>query len=170
MRRSVGSISTSTSSASGSTATVTVEVWMRPCALGRRHALHAVHAALVLEPAEDLVPCDRGDHLLDAARLGLREREQLHLPAAPLGVARVHAEQLAREQRRLVAARAGADLEDHVLVVVGVARDQEQADLALELRAARLELGDLALASSRSSASPSSSIARAPSSSASSFR
>ena len=36
----------STSSASGSTATVAAEVWMRPRRLGRRHALHAVHAAI----------------------------------------------------------------------------------------------------------------------------
>ena len=50
-----------------------------------------------------------------------------------------------REQRGLRAARARADLEDRVLLVVRVARDQEQADLLLELRAARLELGDLAL-------------------------
>ena len=52
MRRSLSSsIWTSTSSASGSTATVAVEVWMRPLRLGLRHALHAVDAALELEPA-----------------------------------------------------------------------------------------------------------------------
>ena len=48
MRRSLSLILTSTSSASGSTATVAVEVWMRPCALGRGHALHAMDAAFVL--------------------------------------------------------------------------------------------------------------------------
>ena len=49
MRRSLGWMSTSMSSASGSTATVAVEVWMRPAASVAGHALHAVHAALVLE-------------------------------------------------------------------------------------------------------------------------
>ena len=53
MRRSFGSISTSTSSASGSTSTPAAEVWMRPCDSVDRHALHAVHAALVLQPRPD---------------------------------------------------------------------------------------------------------------------
>ena len=49
------------------------------------------------------------------------------LPAMPLGVADVHAEQLGREERRLLAAGAGADLDDDVAVVVGVARQQLDA-------------------------------------------
>ena len=41
---------------------------------------------------------------------------------APLGEPRVHAEQLGGEQRRLVAAGPGADLDDGVAVVERVAR------------------------------------------------
>ena len=72
--------------------------------------------------------------------------------AAPLGVLREHAKQVAGPDARLVAARAGADLDDDVLVVVGVALDHRQADLlleALDLRARGAEhlahLGVLAL-------------------------
>ena len=46
--------------------------------------------------------------------------EHLDLPAAPLGVAQVHAQELGGEQRRLVAAGARPDLDDDVAVVVGV--------------------------------------------------
>ncbi len=50
IRRSLGSMVTSTGSASGSTSTPAAEVWIRPCDSVTGHALHAVHAALVLQP------------------------------------------------------------------------------------------------------------------------
>ena len=46
-----------------------------------------------------------------------------------LRVARVHAQQLGREQRRLLAAGAGPDLDDDVAVVVGVAREQRDLEV-----------------------------------------
>jgi hypothetical protein len=65
-----------------------------------------------------------------------------------LGVARVHAEQVAGEQRGLVAAGAGADLEHRVLGVERIL-GQEQLDgllggLALGLEGAQLLAGQLA--------------------------
>ena len=102
--------------------------------LGDRHALHAVHAALVLQPGPRrprrarACPCafTATVDVLVAAEVGLGGVEDLGPPAAPLGVAQVHPQQVAGEQRRLLAALAGLDLEDHVAVVVGVARDQQQ--------------------------------------------
>ena len=58
----------------------------------------------------------------------------------PLGVAQVHPQQVAGEQRRLLAALARLDLEDDVLVVVGVARQQQQSAAAPRARPARLQL------------------------------
>ena len=52
--------------------------------------------------------------------------EHLGPPAAPLGVAQVHPQQVAGEQRRLLAALARLDLDDHVLVVGRVARQQQR--------------------------------------------
>ena len=56
-----------------------------------------------------------------------------------LGVAEVHPQQLGREELGLVAARSGPDLQDHVLLVVGVARQQLEraAPLAARLRGPR---------------------------------
>ena len=59
-----------------------------------------------------------------------------------LGVAGVHAVQVAGEQRGLVAAGAGADLDDDVLVVVRVALDHLQPDLLLERLQTRRRLLD----------------------------
>jgi hypothetical protein len=47
-------------------------------------------------------------------------------------IAAVHAEELGGEERRLVAAGAGADLEDDVLAVVRVLRDERLLDLSVE--------------------------------------
>jgi hypothetical protein len=59
------------------------------------------------------------------------------------GVALVHAKQVCGEERRLVTARARSDLQDHVLLVVRIRRDQKLVDLGLELLALLLEPIDL---------------------------
>ena len=63
-----------------------------------------------------------------------------------LGVAGVHAEEVGREERGLVAAGAGADLEDRVLLVVRVLGDEQQPDLRFELRALLREASSISLA------------------------
>ena len=58
----------------------------------------------------------------------------------PLGEPQVHAQQVAGEQRRLLAALPRLDLEDDVLVVVRVARHEQVLEPLLQLLAARGEL------------------------------
>ena len=77
--------------------------------LGGRHALHAVHAALVFQLAVDTAPFDGRDHFLQSADARVARRHHFDAPALALRELVVHAEQLGREQRRFVAARAGAD-------------------------------------------------------------
>ena len=96
-----------------------------PARLGRRHPLHAVHAGFEFEPGEHALAGDIGDDFLVAAGLALAFREDLDLPAMQVGVALIHAEQIAGEQRRLVAAGAGADFEDGALLVRGVLGQEE---------------------------------------------
>ena len=71
-----------------------------------------------------------------------------------LGVARVHPEEIRREERRLLAALAAPDLEDGVLLVVRIGRQEQELDRRLErARARRCSSGSSACASSRSSGS-----------------
>ena len=143
IRRSLSSsMSTSTSSASG----ITIDRRGRgvdPAArLGRRDALHAVDAALELEPAVGAVAADLDDRLLDPVDAGLVEAEHLGRVAMATCVAQVHPEDLRREQGGLIAAGAGTDLEDDVALVVRVARQQKHSELLeepalLRLRGAR---------------------------------
>ena len=110
---------------------------------GRRHALHAVHAALVLEPAVHAASFDRGDDFLEPADAGVARRHHLEPPALTLGELRIHAEQLAGEERRFVAAGAGADFEDDVLRVVRILRHEHHLELGQQAVAAgeqRLQL------------------------------
>jgi len=51
-------------------------------------------------------------------------RNDLHLPAPALGVARVHAEQIACKQCRFVTACAGANFKKDIAIVLGVLRQQ----------------------------------------------
>ena len=114
-------------------------------ALGHRHPLHPVHAGLVLEPGEHPLPRDLGHDLLDPAEIALAHRQDLAAPALEVGVALVHAQEVAGEQRGLVAAGAGADLQDRVLVVGRVLGQQQQPHLPLQLRQPRLERPPLGL-------------------------
>ena len=113
-----------------------------PLRLGLRHPLDAVGAALVLEHRVGAVALDRERDLLEAADLGRALGEDLGAEAALLGVAGEHLVEVAREQRRLVAPGAGADLDEDVLVVVGVALDHRQADRLGELLEPGRSLGD----------------------------
>ena len=62
--------------------------------------------------------------MLLPAVLAFARRQDLDLPAHRLGILRVHAKQVAGEDRGFVAARARTNLEVNVAVVVGVRRDQ----------------------------------------------
>ena len=118
--------------------------------LGHRHPLDAVHATLELELRVRRVARLRrtfrlhrdGDRLVPA-EIGLGGVQHLGLPALRLGVLEVHLEQVAGEQRGLVAALAGLDLQDRVLVVARVPRDQQEPQLLGELIAAVLQPGRL---------------------------
>jgi hypothetical protein len=62
-----------------------------------------------------------------------------------LGEAHVHAEDLGDEERGLVAAGAGAQLEDDVLFVVGVLGQEHDFELLLDRCEAGFECGELGL-------------------------
>ena len=113
--------------------------------LGLGDALHAVHAGLVLHDGVDPVALDLELDGLEAAGLRGAGVEHRHLPLLGLDEALVHLEEVAREDSRLVAARRGTDLDDGVLLVHRVARDEHDLDIFLELGQLCLVLGDLHL-------------------------
>ena len=110
---------------------------------GDGHALHAVRAGFVAQPPVDLLAADLHDDLAVAAQLGFAGRQDLGLPAAMLGVAQVHAQQVAGKEGAFITAGAGPDLQDGVAGIVGVARQQQVLDALLGSLQAGLGVGDL---------------------------
>ena len=109
------------------------------------NALDAVHAGLELHDGVDAVALDLELDGLKATGLAGAGIEHGSLPAARLAKALVHLVQVAGEDGRLVATGGGADLDDGVLVVVGVARDEHVLDVFLELGKLGLVFGDVHL-------------------------
>ena len=99
--------------------------------LGRGYALHAMRAGFELEAGEHAAADDAADHLAVAAVLARALADRLDLPALRFGVAAVHAQQVAGEDRRLVAAGAGADFEKDVALVARIARQQQPLQFAV---------------------------------------
>ena len=110
-----------------------------PARLGGGNALHAVDARLVLEAGKHALARDRRHDLLVAAEIVLRQADDLGLPAALLGIAAVHAEEVGREQRGLVAAGAGAHLQDGALLVGRVLGQEVATQVLFELGHAPFE-------------------------------
>ena len=103
-------------------------------ALGLGHTLHAMHAALELHGAIDAIAQHLERDLFETAHIGRRRVDDLDLPLLALGETLVHAEEVTREDVCLVATGTTADLDDDVLLVVGVGRQEQELDGLLELR------------------------------------
>src|SRR5271163_3521394 len=116
-----------------------------PLRLCRRHALHAVHAALELQLGEGAAPDDFGDDFLVAAGRAFARGEHFDLPALRLRKFYIHSEEIAREQSGLVAARPGSNLENDVAVVGRVLRQERDADFLGHLLGPRDGVSELGL-------------------------
>ena len=112
---------------------------------GGRHTLHAVDAALIFQLAVHTPALDGGRRFLEATDASVAARHHVEFPALALGVLRIHAEQLAREQRSLVAAGARANFEHDVLLVVLVFRDEQNLEVGDECVSSRLQPFELFL-------------------------
>ena len=102
-----------------------------PLRLGGGNALHAVDARLAAQEPVRVLATHRDDRLAQAAHVAVTHRDRLPGEAVPLDEALVHAVQIGAEERRLVAAGAGTELEDGVAVVVWVAGKEQVVQLGL---------------------------------------
>ena len=89
-----------------------------PLGLGLRDALYAVTARLEAKQTPGACAADPEGDLLESPHVALALAHQLELEPGGVAEAPVHAEQVGREQRGLVAAGAGPDLDDHARALV----------------------------------------------------
>ncbi len=113
-----------------------------PLRLRLRHPLHAVRAGLEFQAREGPVAGDAADDLLVTAVLSRALAQHLDGEPLRLGIARVHAKQIPGEECRLIAARAGAHLEEEAFVIARVPGEQERAQLRLRGGELRLQPAD----------------------------
>ena len=97
-----------------------------------RDPLHAVSPGLELELRVHALSGDARDHLLESPHVAQALRNNFHLPAIAFCKARVHAEEIAGEQRRLVAAGSGANFQKHVALVVRIPGQQHALKFLLQ--------------------------------------
>ena len=90
-----------------------------------RHTLDTMHAAFIFQARISALARDGKTDLLIAAKLRLVGADHLALPAKPFGIHCVHPVQHAGKKRRLLAARAAADFNNDVFIIVGIARKQQ---------------------------------------------
>ena len=100
--------------------------------LGFRHALHAVDARFKVHFSERAVPVDLYDGFLHTALHAFGVLEHLDLPAFPLDVPRIHAQQVGGKERGLIAPGSGADLNDARTFAEWIGRNEERLGLFLE--------------------------------------
>ena len=91
-----------------------------------------MNPVLVLQSRIGALAPDFKDHLLEAATFGLALRDDVYLPAARFRVAAVHLEEIGGKKCRLVASSPLTDLDDDVLLVVRIFRDQGHLQLGLQ--------------------------------------
>ena len=101
-------------------------------ALCDRNALHAMSAAFVFQLGISPLAIDHEDHFLHAAKTHLVDGYQFRLPSVPLSKTVVHPVQFRCKKRCLIAAGAGTDLHDNVLIIILIFRKQEDLELALD--------------------------------------
>ena len=100
--------------------------------LGDRHALHAMHAAFEFQLGIDTGADHFQGCVLDSAEIAFAHRHQFGAPALKLTITLIHPEQIGGEQRRFVAARAGANFDDGRGIVGRILRQKLQLQFALE--------------------------------------
>ncbi len=97
-----------------------------------RHALHAVSARFKFHAAIGTLSGHPGNHLFVSAVLTVVGADDLHTPAAGFSIAAVHAEQIAREDRRFITAGTGAHFNETGAFIIGIFWQQQHLQLLLQ--------------------------------------
>ena len=116
-----------------------------PLAFGLRNALNAMHARFELHDGIDAIAQHLERDLLETARLRSVHIHGLALPPLVRSETRVHVIEIACKDCRFIATCTCANLDDDVLLVCRIGRDEHELDILFELRHARFDARDLFL-------------------------
>ena len=111
----------------------------------RRDALHSMDAAFVTQLPKNGFAADFENDFLQAAEFRRTRFHVFNLQSCRFRVAGVHPVQIGRENRRLASARAGANFNDRVAVLVFIRWKQGDLHFSLKFSDAFFELGNFFL-------------------------
>ena len=106
--------------------------------LGGWHPLHPVPTRFKLQAAIDPLARDPNHHLFVPPQLTGGLTQQLGAPTLAVGVAQIHAQQVAGKQGRFIATRPGPDFHKRRSFIVRVARQQHALQLTAQALATQL--------------------------------
>lgn len=104
-----------------------------PLRFGRRNALYAVAAGFKFQTPVYAVAGHFSDNFLVAAVLAFAGAHDFNAPAAGFGIAAVHTEQVASEQRGFVAAGARSHFDERITLVIRIFWQQQHLQLLFQL-------------------------------------
>ena len=104
-----------------------------PAGFRHRHALHPMDTALVFQPGISTLSGDNETHRFHTSDPDLFKAYRLHTPPASLRVVHIHTVDITGKERRLVTTRARTDLDDHILVIIGILGQEQDPEFFLQL-------------------------------------
>ena len=97
-----------------------------------RHPLHPVNTAFKFQPGESTLSLNEYTALFHAAQFCLTEVHSLAPPAFRLGVHGIHPQQRTGKQSTLLSTHTASDLQNHIPMIVGISRKQQQCQLPFQ--------------------------------------
>ena len=98
------------------------------------YTLNAVYAALVFQSRISAFSGDDKADRFHAADPDLFKADRFHAPAPPLGIMHIHSVDFAGKKSCLVAAGAGADLNNYIFIIIGIFGKKQDPEFFLKLR------------------------------------
>ncbi len=90
-----------------------------------------MYATLIFQLGISAVPLNHKDNFLAAANPTLVQIHHINFPSLRFRILLIHAEQFCREKRSLIPARTRADLNNYVLLIIRIFREQQNFNLLL---------------------------------------
>ena len=99
---------------------------------GHRYALDTMDAALIFQTGVSAFTGDDKAHRLHTSDADLFKAYRLYLPSAALGIMDIHSVNITGKKSSFVAAGAGADLYDHILVIIRIFGEKKDPETFLQ--------------------------------------
>ena len=103
-----------------------------PAALCFRNALNPVNSAFIFQSGISSLTCYHEYALFESSDSVFVQRDHLCLPSSAVRIMNIHTVDLSRKKRRFITACACPDLNDNVLIIIRIFREQKDLQLLFQ--------------------------------------